>query len=153
VHDDLRPVILSTADRQAVVDLSIRYARAADRRDTAAFLAVFTPDALLTVLPPDGQPARQRRGHDELGGVTTALSRYRHTFHLLGQADISPGPAEGTAAGEVYCEAHHLQVTDDGTEDRVMYIRYADEYTRTAEGWRIAHRLVQVDWTDTHSVR
>jgi hypothetical protein len=31
-----------------------------------------------------------------------------------------------------------------------MFIRYADTYALTTEdGWRIAERTVQVDWTET----
>lgn len=43
-----------------------------------------------------------------------------------------------------YCEAHHRSA---GT-DRVLFIRYDDEYVRTAAGWRFAPRTVAIRWIE-----
>lgn len=134
---------------RALHDLSCRYARAADRRDAAAFVGVFSPDARLVVSAP-GEPERivaTRHGHDELAGITRALGRYHRTFHLLGQSTYER--TAGGATGEVYCVAHHLVLRPPGTEDHVMYIRYADEYAEDGDRWLITARTVQIDWTET----
>src|SRR5690606_25663005 len=69
--------------------LSVAYAAAADRRDVAAFVAVFTADATLRVSAPGAPEDVQRtyRGTDQLAGVPERLGRYHRTFHVLGQAD------------------------------------------------------------------
>lgn len=136
-------------------ELSKIYASAVDRRDGSAFLSIFTPDAELTVVRPTsavGQP-RIIRGHTELGAITVSIARYAKTFHLLGQASYEvnqPG-----ATGEVYCVAHHITPTTSGNgEDFVMYIRYADQYQQdSAAQWKIARRSVQIQWTETRTVR
>jgi hypothetical protein len=144
------PLTPPTGDlHRALHDLSCRYARAADRRDTDAFVGVFSPDARLAVSAP-GDPARivgTRQGHDQLADITRALGRYHRTFHLLGQANYER--SAGGAVGEVYCVAHHLVLRPPGAEDQVMYIRYADEYAEDAGRWRITSRTVQIDWTET----
>ena len=127
--------------------LSRRYAAAADRRDADAFLAVFTPDARLTVCDGDGRETRGTiAGHDELRAIPDRLGRWERTFHLLGQSAYEHHGDHAT--GEVHCVAHHLR---DGT-DMVMFIRYADRYVTVGGTWQIAERRVQVDWTETRTV-
>jgi ketosteroid isomerase-like protein len=134
-----------TADEGEILALSAGYAAAADRRDVAAFLAVFTDDARLRVSAP-GAPdeiVRTYAGADELAQVPVRLGRYESTSHLVGPADLR---VDGDSArGEVHCVAHHLE---RGT-DKVLTIRYADVYRRTDAGWRIAERTVQVDRSET----
>lgn len=127
--------------------LAAGYAIAADERDQARFVAVFTPDAVLEV---ENGPQRARyEGADELAQIPTRLERFARTFHMLGQCThhIDGDTADGT----VYCTAHHVS-NDHPPTDHVMFIRYLDRYRRTPEGWRIAHRRVVVDWTATHPV-
>lgn len=86
--------------------LSTTYAMAADDRDVAGFLGVFTEDALLEVDDGSGRGARTR-----------------------GRLTIAERASEVT-----------------------MRIRYRDRYRHTADGWRIAHRRVVVDWATTNTV-
>ena len=142
----------TSLDEAALHALSREYAVAADRGDVERFLSVFTDDGALTV---PGPPVRTLRGHDELSVVPGLLSRYHRTFHLVGQGTYRPTGA-GSAAGEVYCVAHHLERgSDDAPEvgsDKVMYICYLDEYIFGGSGWRIGHRTLDLRWTDHHSV-
>lgn len=131
-----------------------RYAAGVDRRDRALFLSAFHPDATLTIPARDGGPGSPStlRGHDELAGVVERIARYDRTFHFVGQALLEPINDDVTR-GEVYCTAHHWRAAGDRTQDRVMYIRYADEYRRGTDGvWRIAERMLHVDAVDTHDV-
>lgn len=158
---------LDAADRFALRALVDAYAVAADRRDIPGFLAVFTPDAVLTTFEPDGRRRSARHGHDELSAIPPALERYERTFHLVtthhveavgDEADADPG---GEAVGVAYCEAHHHRPPDlavgaaSGTAgapssgtDKVMYIRYEDRYARHGPGWRIRAREVHVIWVE-----
>jgi hypothetical protein len=122
------------------------YAVAVDRRDRAAFVALFAPDAVLRVRRPDGSVRGERRGADELGAVTEAIARYDETLHLVSshRVDLDGDAASGVA----YCEAHHRT----GAEVLVMAIAYEDRYVRAAGGWRFAERTVGVRWTDRRTV-
>jgi hypothetical protein len=81
------------------------------------------------------------------------LRRYDATFHMLGQSTYDVDVEHDSATGEVYCMAHHMTRTADGGTDFVMFIRYNDDYVRSADGaWRIGLRRVLVDWTETRPV-
>jgi hypothetical protein len=142
-----------SAPDSPLFELSRRYAAAADGRDVEGFLSVFVPDARLSICsgPVPGQVVRVVSGHEELAAIPTSLARYHRTFHFLGQSGYQ---REGDrASGEIYCVAHHLTVGPSGAQDKVMYIRYADEYHADAvNAWRIAHRLVRIDWTEIRPV-
>jgi hypothetical protein len=134
--------------------LSTQYAIGVDRRDRSYFLEAFHPDAMLLVDRSSARhPQAQRRmkGHDEIGEIIEWIAAYPKTFHMIGQSryDVQ----DGAATGEVYCQANHYAVTDQGNVNRVMYIRYQDEYRSLGDGrWRIGSRHVLVDWTETHPV-
>src|SRR5712671_4724158 len=96
------------ADRLALRELSDRYGRAVDRRDAHSLAELFTDDAELSVHHPAEaeEPSRVRRGRAELTEIPRLISRYRKTFHFVGNALYE---IDGdTATGEVYCVAHHL---------------------------------------------
>ena len=139
---------MSASDHEALRALAAAYARAVDRRDEPAFLAVFRPDEELRIFDPSGVPEPRSviRGHDELAKILVRIARYERTFHLVGTSAYEVDGDDAT--GEVYCVAHHL---GSGT-DVVMYIRYQDVYRRDAAGWTIADRRVLVDWTESHPV-
>lgn len=135
----------------ALRDLAARYASAMDRRDGEAVRSVFTADAQLTVVTA-GTVRSQRAGIEQLVTVPPLLAAYDVTAHVLGQSLYAIDLAAGTATGEVYCMAHHVNRTRHGGTDHLMFIRYDDHYRREPEGWRIAERVVQVDWTETRAV-
>lgn len=139
------------ARRDALWALALGYARSVDRGDGGAFLAVFAPDAELSVHnPPDAEATGVYRGHDELARIPPRMARFRATFHFLGQADYQLAGDEPT--GEVYCTAHHRSSDEEDPTDYVMFIRYRDRYRRHGGEWRIAERRVLVDWTETRPV-
>jgi len=133
---------------EALRALSAAYAAGVDRRDDSLVRSCFTADAELVVRGRDGvRPLPERRlvGRDEISGITTTIARYRRTFHLVGQGRYEIRGDRAT--GEVYCEAHHHAVDDDGvTTDRVLHIRYQDSYALSDE-WLITKRIVGVDWS------
>jgi hypothetical protein len=67
-------------------------------------------------------------------------------MHLMGNHDVTLDGDRAT--GVVYCVAHHLSLHDDGARDTVMTVRYVDRYLRTADGWRIEQRTINVDWEE-----
>jgi hypothetical protein len=137
--------------------LAEQYARGVDRRDDVdGFVALFLPDAVITIHDPsESTEPREIRGAERLARIPEAIQRYPKTFHLLGQSTYAIG--DGEATGEVYCIAHHL--TPDpadpraGGTDHVMFIRYEDTYRPNVDGaWKFAHRRLRVDWTETRAV-
>ncbi len=131
--------------RLALRDLVDGYARAADRRDRVAFEALFAPDARVTVVRPGREP-HTYRGPSEIGEIIPNLSRYAQTFHLVANHWCDLGADR--AAGEAYCQAHHVLVPDEGQPlDVVLTIRYQDSYVRSARAWRFARREVRILWT------
>lgn len=138
-------------DASRLRELAERYARTADAGDVDGFVSVFHPDAVLEVWRPertDG-PSGVRRGHGELAGVPPALRRYTRTDHRVLDV-VTTMVDDDSATGAVTCEAHHVQVADDGAvEDLVMSVAYRDRYRRGADGvWRIAHRRVGIERID-----
>jgi hypothetical protein len=126
--------------------LAVGYAGAVDRRDGPALQRLFADDAVLTVTDRTATAEPRRRTGDEIGGIAQAISHYPATFHLLGQSDYDVDGDRAT--GVTYCEAHH-HVGELGLEavDHVMYILYRDRYRRERDGWVIADRVVEVQWT------
>src|SRR6185437_7489533 len=107
--------------------LARRYAAAVDRRDRAALLAVFTPDATMHIERP-GRDLGTLTGHAELEGIIDIVDRWPRTAHLVAQGLYVVD--RDTAVGEVYCTANHFSAGEAQTgRNHVMHIRYLDEYS------------------------
>ena len=138
-------------DRLAIRRLADDYARCADRIDNEGLAALFAPDGVLRICErgnPD--PVRTRSGRAEISEAIKGLSRYEVTMHLVANHYVV---IDGdTATGETYCRACHIRPVEGGAEgaleNYVMNIRYLDRYVRLDEGWRIAERELQVEWTE-----
>jgi hypothetical protein len=148
---------MATSDESAIRAelraLAEQYARGVDRRDDVdGFVALFFPDAVITIHDPsESTEPRELRGTERLARIPEVIQRYPKTFHMLGQSTYDIG--DGEATGEVYCIAHHLTPDQHGGTDYVMFIRYEDTYRPDADGaWKFAHRRLRVDWTETRAV-
>jgi len=138
------------AARRDLRDLVERYARGADRRQPADVAELFLDDGRLVIY--DGDPANggtitsDIHGREAIAKAMTRLSRYRVTTHMLGQQHVDElDLVAGEASAETYCLAHHLH--GEPTRDRVMAIRYLDQFRRYEGGWHFAERCLAVDWT------
>lgn len=140
------------ADRWALRELVESYAFAVDRRDAAWFRSLWLPDARLTTHQGDGPARSDRQGVEAIAQVTTLITRYALTLHLVANHVCQVDGDE--ASGEAYCIAHHLNPSDGGRhDDLVMGIRYLDRYRRDASGtWRFARREVRTQWTRHETV-
>jgi ketosteroid isomerase-like protein len=144
---------VALADRIALGDLVNAYAHCVDRRDFPGVAALFTEDASLLIYDgqPNGQPpSRQRHGRKEIEGTMSRLNQYQVTFHFLGQHTATVDGDRGT--GETYCRAYHVSEENGTRTNMVMWIRYLDNYVRTAEGWLIEERRLAVDLVEHRSV-
>jgi ketosteroid isomerase-like protein len=134
-------------DRILLRELAEAYALAADRRDDAAFAALFTDDALL-VIHQDGAAPATFQGADGLRQATAPLDGYVATMHLVANHHADVRGDRATAV--TYCHADHLAPADDGAVDNLhMTIRYDDRCVRGADGtWRFAARDLTILWTE-----
>lgn len=143
-------------DRLALRDLVEGYAFRVDGDDPADAALLFAPDGELRIFHA-GQtdPVRERIGREAIATAMTGLSRYDRTLHVVANHAVE---IDGdTATGRSYCLAHHVREVEgpDGVaapSDYVMHIRYLDRYVRLDEGWRIAQRHLQVEFTEDRPV-
>ena len=143
------------ADRLAIRELVDRYARAADRVDGEGAAALFTEQGALRIFERGTEaPVRERIGREAIATAFAGLSRYDVTLHVVANHLIE---LDGDAAtGETYCLAHHVRTIGEGDDahpsDHLMAIRYLDTYERTEQGWRIAQRHLQLEFTEERPV-
>jgi hypothetical protein len=145
-----------SADRLAIRHLVDHYGVAIDGHACGDFEMLFSPEAVLRVMPENRRPPVEFRGREQLRGLCEMVGHAcQATLHFVGNHVVV---LDGdTAMADTYCTAHHVTSTvgPDGNEvvlDEVMAIRYADSFARTDAGWlfveRTAHRL----WSYGHPV-
>lgn len=118
-----------------------RYASVVDSRDFDRFADVFTTAGVLST------PNGERHGLAQIRAAMAGLHRYDSTDHVVGTSNVEIDGS--TATGQVESTAHHY--TDGGATDRIMKITYHDTYVRTADGWRIERRRLEVHRTEVVS--
>jgi ketosteroid isomerase-like protein len=141
----------SVVDQWEIRQLVERYANAADRADGEAAAALFNEDGEFEVwLDPAGGAPRAMRGQAEIAAAVGRVSAYQFTQHVIANSvvDIDGDYADG----ETRCTAHHVETADNGGHDRVLYIRYVDEFARTRGRWRFSRRELRVQWVSIQPV-
>ena len=129
----------SIEDRLALQELSNRYARAVDRRDYAAFVALFAANGVLC------GPGYALTAHVEIERGIRLIEQYETTQHCVHNQLVD---VRGDAAsGETYCVARHIYERDGMKRKLDMGVRYQDEYRREPSGWRFTRRELVLDWT------
>jgi ketosteroid isomerase-like protein len=125
--------------KQAIIDLSLRYAQAVDRRQFARLEEIMSADCLLS-----GHNLRLDGSAAIIDGMRV-LERYKSTFHCVHNCLIEIN--DGHASGEIYCTASHIYVDETGAEMKLDWgIRYLDQYRFDGTVWRISQRELVVDW-------
>ncbi|WP_029144895.1 nuclear transport factor 2 family protein [Microbacterium luticocti] len=136
---------LAAIDRLDLSDLVHRYADAVDRRRVDDVVALFTADAqFVSPDPPEHLDAvKTREGHPGVRIALAGLDGLARTHHgILGEVFRIDGDV---AVGSITGVARHWMERDDRVTDVTWYLRYADEYVRTADGWRIRRRALTID--------
>jgi hypothetical protein len=127
-------------DEAAIKEVQIRYCRAADRVDVEALRACFHPHATADY------------GHgvwnlDEyMAHATAMMANFIATTHNTGNQLVEV--AGDAAWAEHYTVATHRWPFDEQGESRDMIaaVRYVDRMERLAGEWRIARRVMVLDW-------
>jgi len=136
------------ADKQAITELVLKYARGCDTQDPELFKAIFAEDGVIV------SPHGMIDGRDKIVDVVPRMlgEMYLRCMHFVGNVLVDVQGDEAT--GEVYCFAHHLtKESDDQASDFVMAIKYEDRFRRVDGRWLIAKRHLHLQWTETHSVK
>jgi len=126
-------------DDRAVRDVVLRYARGVDRRDLGLVRGCFEPGA-----PYEGSLATGTVD-DALRALEDALGRWDSTMHFVGNQLVE---LDGDRAScESYAIAFHRRDRVGDAAELVVGIRYEDELSRGATGWRIARRRACALWS------
>ena len=124
------------SDHWEIVAVQNRYAEACDQRNWALFDEVFTDDVETEYAAPPvtGRAERVASIRSHLGGCGT-------TQHLLGNYNVEVDGDHAQAS--CYVRAFHLGA-DRPELHYEMFGRYHDRLVRTADGWRISYRRLEV---------
>lgn len=128
-------------DTQAIVDLTIAYGWILDHGPRSDLDQVFTADAVAIYGGQrfDGLPAIVQKVEDSLGHLSVSQ-------HIVSNQQVS---IDGdTATCRCYLHAQHTKRGTEGGDNYIVAGRYIDDLVRTPDGWRITHRILDVDWTD-----
>jgi len=119
----------------------VRYATALDRRDWALLHTFFTPD-----VEGDYGGGRPLHGHEAGEAMCRqALEPLTVSQHLLGNFMVEV--SGDTASSSCYLQAQHVKPGTPGGDNFIVAGTYTDRLVRTADGWRIARRRLEVTWT------
>lgn len=125
-------------DREEIRDALARYSRGIDRHDTEIAVSAFHPDAVDDHRGVDRSPADLA----EWGNTEHARRWLAHT-HFLGHTTFD---FDGdTCHTETYVMA--IQRRNDGDGNDALGGRYLDRFEKRDGAWRIARRVLVLDWT------
>ncbi|MTE00288.1 nuclear transport factor 2 family protein [Paracoccus sp. YIM 132242] len=127
-------------DKQAIQEVLYRYCRGVDRCDADIVRSAYHPDST------DDHGYWKGNGHDFARFVTARLlAANSQTTHSVTNTLIEVSGDH--AWSEAYVMVTLVRRSDDPVVVDVMGARYLDRHERRAGEWRIAHRLVVLDWT------
>lgn len=124
-------------DKMEIRDALARYCRGLDRHDVDMMLSAYHPDAREQHGAFDGTPAEYGRYVMEMV-KNSVVSAHQITNVLIEvNGDI--------ANSEAYVYVIH-QIAGDDFEDHIVG-RYLDRFEKRNGDWRIAHRLLTIEWS------
>jgi len=119
------------------------YCRGIDRCDAELVASTYHEDAI------DDHGVFQGSGHELAQFAIEAIrEHYEATMQTIGDSIIDFAD-DHTAYVETYVFADHRRVGDGGDTLERFGARYVDRFERRDDAWRIADRVVIVEWTDT----
>lgn len=131
----------TTDERVDIIDITHRYCWALDSRQWQLLDEVFLPDATAELASPllvdrAAIVARVKRAIEPLDATQHTVTNHMVQVH-------------GDDADSVcYLHAQHVRAGAEGGPLYVVAGRYHDRLVRTADGWRIADRRLEIVWTE-----
>jgi 3-phenylpropionate/cinnamic acid dioxygenase small subunit len=132
--------VITFDDWLAIVSCQVRYTTVCDRREWDGLADVFTADASGNY---GGWRLRSREGFEQM--LRQHLDGAGATQHLVGNHVVQIDGDEARAQCSVH--AFHVGVAGSSRAGETYTVIgvYHDTLVRTADGWRIAHRILNVD--------
>jgi hypothetical protein len=130
------------SDRAEIQDLITRYAYAIDDRNWDDLDHVFTPDAIIDYRAAGGPVGNLQETKAFLAQAMPNFSAFQH-LSTTSEIRITGDTARTRTI------LFNPMVMEHEGEERVFFIGlwYQDDLVRTAEGWRIQHRVEQKSWS------
>lgn len=127
-------------DTKAIIDLTIAYTWALDTRRFDELRDVFTPDATARLR------GTECRGVDAIiERISGALGRLDASQHIVANHQVRIDGDRATC--RCYLQAQHVKRSLPDGDTFIIAGTYEDDLVRTAKGWRIDHRTLEVVWT------
>ncbi|WP_020108375.1 nuclear transport factor 2 family protein [Nocardia sp. 348MFTsu5.1] len=128
-------------DERAIKDVTIKYATALDTKNWRQLRECFTRDAVAHYgVIPDCEGVNAI-----IEQVSGGMDHLAQTQHILTNHVIK---VDGDSATSVcYLQAQHLRDDAKPSWNFVMAGQYSDRLVRTADGWRISARSLELWWT------
>jgi hypothetical protein len=127
------------ADREAIRDCLYRYARGVDRCDEEMLRSAYWPDAVDDHLEFSGTR------EEFIAYALPGLRRMDGRQHIIANSLIRLDGARADAESYFY-GFQRVRGPDGEPRDYVGAGRYLDRFERREDEWRIAGRIVVVDW-------
>jgi hypothetical protein len=125
------------SDRLEIREMIVRYANALDTRSFQWLDGIFTPDAYVDYRATGGIEGPYAKIREWLPPATGA---FPHMCHLVGNIAVT---IEGDQARARTLCLNPVEVPLPAGGSQVMFLAmwYADEFVRTAAGWRMTRRV------------
>jgi 3-phenylpropionate/cinnamic acid dioxygenase small subunit len=139
----MAPDLERIADKLEITDVLYRYATALDQRDWALLAEVFAPEAVYTM------GARgDFTGPEAIGAkIASLIGGYESTQHMITNPVIEINGDAARASCYLHGQ-HYMPDQRTGGNTYEMGGTYRDELARTAAGWRITRRVLEVAWRE-----
>ncbi len=147
LKDDEVALMLECLDKIRIRDIINKYFFGLDRRDWDAVSSCFTSDARWESKPETVDRSSEtvvRNGIKVIIEKLHKVEQFSATSHLATSQSIKI--RGDTAAAETFAIAHCIFGPVDRGRIFVRGLLYVDELFRTAEGWRIQHRVHITIW-------
>lgn len=131
-------------EKLEIQEVLVRYARALDERKPELFDDVFLADAELDYRAAGGICGDPGAWQEWVHGT---MSRFDSWQHLLTNFVIEVAGDRATAFTRCYNPLQG-QTPDGGSFVLHVGCNYDDQLVRTGDGWRIAKRVLGMDWLD-----
>ncbi len=146
--DDLAARIQRLEDRNAIIDVVIKYATSIDAADWDGYASIFT-DPVHIDFSEAGLPAADFPLDQFIGFARQGLEAWDARQHISPNHVVEFDAADpGQAVCRSYMYAQHYKKGAPGGEFYLMRGSYDNQMVRTAHGWKIARITQHLFWLE-----